>query len=96
MKIMTKLIVAGVVACSILATTSAEAYPGHYYGHRHFWHGRWYEPGYYGPDVFVDAPWFFTGWGPEYGTAWRAGWHGGHGGHGGGHGGHGGGHGHHK
>ena len=85
MKIITKLIMAGVIACFIALACPAEARyhggyhgRGHYYGGGHYWHGRYYGPGYYGPDVFVGAPFFFPGFGvydgPYYGGGYGYGY----------------------
>src|SRR4051812_20557784 len=65
MNIVKKLALAGAAVCTLVAATPAEAswHGGyHYYPARHYWHGRWWGPGYYGPTVFVGAPFYWGGY----------------------------------
>lgn len=68
MNIITKVVLAAAAVCTFTMATPAKAdWDGHphYYAGRHYWHGRWYGPGFYGPRVFVGAPFYWGGFGPR-------------------------------
>src|SRR4051812_18527668 len=70
MNLVSKLALAAIAVGTFAAATPAQADwhgRGHYYNVRHYWHGRWWAPGYYGPTVFVGAPYYWSGYaGPAY------------------------------